>query len=137
VPNTAARVRNVAPITWNDVNVQVRDGLTSGFTNIHADAEAIRRMTPPNLQSSNINTFRKRLSFCDCRVEPTRHVATRYEQRMSGGDRKRIPQTNEEIGVHEHAMRIRVAEWAPRLEHVISHCLETRDILSLPSSPIA
>ena len=45
----ATWVWNVAPISWNDVNVQVGNRLTCNLANIYADVEGIRRVEPQDL----------------------------------------------------------------------------------------
>jgi hypothetical protein len=100
------------------VNVQVPHRLTRGLTNIHPDVEAIRCVTPQDFLARNADGVNQRLSFWGTCIEPATHVATCHQKRMSGGDRKRVPQTDDERGLHEDVRRIRVAERAFRLEHV-------------------
>ena len=91
----AAWVWNVAGIARDDVNVQMEDRLACGLADVDADVEAVRAVALEDGGPRGVYRVRERVTFVRCRVEPPRDVATRYEQRVAGGDRETRPTSHE------------------------------------------
>jgi hypothetical protein len=118
VPYAAARVWDVTSVARNDVNVEMRNRLTSGLAHVHTQVETVRSMTSKDLLASRLDGIGERLLFWGGCVEPTPHVTTSHQKRVSNGHRERVPKADDELGLQEDACRIWVTEWALRLRHM-------------------
>jgi len=95
--NTAARVRNVPRVSWDDVKVQMSDGLAGIATDVHADVVPGRPISFVDLRSSNGDRRKELRAFLVRRIEPRRHAPRRDEQRVAVGHGKGIPQAQDEF----------------------------------------
>jgi hypothetical protein len=85
-PNAPARIRLIAGVAWDQVDVQVHDGLADCFSNVYAEVESIR-VVPSDEVASGIS---KRLpdlgDLVGVRVVQVREVPLGDDQGMPRGD---------------------------------------------------
>src|SRR5262245_44645101 len=100
----------------------MRNRLSCCLTHVHADVEAVRRMTPRDLIAGCLDRTGERLLFRSGRIEPTRHVTTSHQKCVTRSYRKCVPETNDHLSLQKDTCRIRIAERTLRLLHVNSLC---------------
>ena len=92
VPHPAARPGHVTSVAWDDVYVQVEDGLTGGFARVDADVEAIGPFAFRPLQDAPLGGDRRLgelRALLGRRFEPIGNVSFRNQQGVVRSDRER------------------------------------------------
>ncbi len=90
--NPAAWIRHVTAPARNDVDVQVRDGLPGGVTQVDADVEAIGTPLRADDATDCLDRTEERSAFLGRRIEPGGDVPIRNDQRVALGNREAIPE---------------------------------------------
>ena len=110
--HATARIIDITFVPGDDVDVQVRNGLTSGISNVDPDVVAIRTILGVHYPTRILNPIEKRAALCRRRVEPGRNMSASDKKGMAPTDREGIPKTEDEIGSIEDALRLWITEWA-------------------------
>jgi hypothetical protein len=94
VANSAAWIFYVAGSAWNNVNVEMRDGLTSCGSNVDSNVVAICRFQGLDFPTRNFDATEERgLLLVGC-IEPVRKVAPRNQQGVTEGHWVRVPKAD-------------------------------------------
>ena len=79
VPNAAARIWDIADISRDHMDMEVRHGLSTGYAFVEADVEAVRRMALCQQVLRFIDRLHQRDAFVLAEITPLRNMPLRYE----------------------------------------------------------
>ena len=84
--NAARGVVDVARKPWDQVQMEVHDGLAGGSADVHADVVAVRAAIVIQPFLDFVDQGHQRFALCGRDFEPGCDVAARDDERVSGGD---------------------------------------------------
>jgi hypothetical protein len=117
VADTAARIRDVAGVARDDVDVQVKDGLARGRANVPADVEAVGPIMLEDLLACNGDGGDQIALLLGGGVPPGGDVTARDDKGMSRGDGECVPQAQDQLAGMEDSFGDRRTEGAAEIRH--------------------
>ena len=112
VPHTASRVRHIALIPGDDMDVQVEDGLAGGRADVDSDIEAIGPVPPQNLPARAFDAIQERVLLLRSGIKPRRHMPARNDQSVPFRNRVTVPQPKALFCLKDDPGWVRGAKWA-------------------------
>ena len=110
--HAAARIFHVTHAPWNDVQVQVRDGLPGRRAAIDAEIEAVGLVPVLDELAHRRNGTEQGRALFLSRVEPGGYVPIRHDEDMPLRDRESVQQGEYGGEAQDHPRGVRVAEGA-------------------------
>ena len=118
VSDTAARIRDITAVAWDEVDVQVGDGLTGSGPDVDADVVALGLVLGFDMGFGDFQGTCECLLFFTRGIEPGGDMPSRDDQQMAGTYREPIPEGDDVCGSDgvpkDDAMAIDLTE---RAEH--------------------
>jgi hypothetical protein len=96
VPDATSRVGYITVVPRNKVDVQVHDRLARCRPDVESDVPAIWLVFALDERACLLYGSKERLPLLGRRLEPARHVAPGYEERMTGRNGVSIPKRYDE-----------------------------------------
>ena len=96
--DAAARIGYIAAVAWDQVDVEVGDGLTGSGPDVDADVVSIGLVLGFDMGFSDFQGTGERLLFFTRSVEPSGDMPHGDDQQMAGTYREPIPQGNDVCG---------------------------------------
>ena len=112
--DSAPRVRDITQISWNQMDVAMKNRLSCTFANVDTDVEAVwmelllHDITALHLKFSDL------CMFFWLKIEETCHMAFGDNKRMSGRDRKVIVESQSQTFFRYDIDVLKIAEWTRR-----------------------
>ena len=113
--HATARVLGIALVAGNEVQVEMRHGLSGGFSAVDSDVVAVRVVVFLYGGFCRGQGAGQGLLFFFGGFEPFGDVAAGDEQGVAGTDRVLVPEADDQFGFVEDDVRVRVTEGASRV----------------------